>query len=93
MPEPDLRRSSISRATSLEEMADFWDSHDLTDYIDQMPDVTDQFEVYIQSVQHLVALDPDVQNEAIACAQRKGVSGETPVNLAVKEAVDRSTDG
>ena len=44
MNEPDdTPRTSISKARSLEEIADFWDTHSLADYWDQTHEVT--FEV------------------------------------------------
>ena len=88
MPEPEVRRSSISGATSLQEMGEYWDTHDLPD---NCPDVTDQFEIYIEAEQHLVAIDPDLLQDAIAAAQAKGITVETLVNLAVRQAVGPTT--
>ena len=42
------RKSSISKASSYEEIAEFWDTHNLADYWDQAEPV--EFEVDIQSV-------------------------------------------
>jgi len=41
------RRSSISRARSYKEMAEFWDTHDLADYREQTKSA--EFEVDIRS--------------------------------------------
>lgn len=83
-------KASISGGATPEEIGEFWDTHDLADYLDQTTDVTDQFESDIQSVRHLVALDPQLLQEAINCAHRQGIAVETLVNLAVKEALHRS---
>jgi hypothetical protein len=40
-------KSSISKAQSYEEMGEFWDTHDLTDYWDQTEPV--EFTVNLQS--------------------------------------------
>ena len=68
-------------------MAEFWDAHDLSDFEDLCPDVTDEFEISIETVQHLVAIDPDVLADASTVARRKGISVQTLVNLAVRQAV------
>jgi CopG antitoxin of type II toxin-antitoxin system len=41
------KRSSISKASSYEELGEFWDAHDLSEYWDQTVPV--EFEVDIQS--------------------------------------------
>lgn len=84
MPEPEVKRSSISKATSLEEMGEYWDTHELPN---DCPDVTDQFEVSIEAERHLVAIDPDLFEDAIGAAHAKGISVQTLVNLAVRQAV------
>ena len=56
MSEPkDTPRTSISKARSLEEIADFWDTHSLADYWDQTHEVT--FEVRAQR-RRRITLDP-----------------------------------
>jgi CopG antitoxin of type II toxin-antitoxin system len=83
-------KASISGGKTPEEIGEFWDIHDLTDYLDQTTDVTDQLEIDIQAVRHLVALDPQLLQQAISRAHREGITVETLVNLAVKEALGRS---
>lgn len=81
--------ASISGGKTPEEIGEFWDSHDFTDYEAASREVTDEFEFKIQSVRHLVSLDPRLVQEAIASAHRQGIAVQTLVNLAVKEALDR----
>lgn len=83
-------KASISGGTTPEEIGEFWDAHDLSDYLDQTTDVTEGFESEIQSVRHLVALEPRLLQEAIRSAHRQGITVATLVNLAVKEALGRS---
>jgi hypothetical protein len=68
-------------------MGEFWDTHDFTDYEASCPDVTDQFQINIQQESHLVVLHPQLMQEAIAAAERQGISVQTLVNLAVKDAL------
>lgn len=83
MNEPDdTRRTSVSKARSLDELADFWDTHSLADYWNQTHEVT--FKVRGQRRQR-VALDPDVYAQVEAQAHTQRVLPETLVNLWLKE--------
>jgi hypothetical protein len=87
--EPGGQVSSISGARTLWEIGEFWDSHDLTDYDEQTEEVTDQVEMRLPARPLRVAVDPDLLQEASATARRRGISLETLVNLAIREALDR----
>ncbi len=87
--EPGGQVSSISGARTLWEIGEFWDTHDLTQYDEQTKDVTDQIEVHLPPKPLRVAVDPDLLREASATARRQGISLETLVNLAIREALDR----
>jgi hypothetical protein len=83
MNEPeDIPRTSISKARSLEEIADFWDTHSLADYRDQTHEVT--FAVRAQR-RRRITLDPDVYAQVEAQAYTRGVLPETLVNLWLME--------
>ena len=72
---------------SVAEAAEFWDSHDLTDYWDQTREV--EGEVDIQRRVFLTALEPELAKKLIACARKQGVSTETLINVWLTE---RSND-
>ena len=55
-----IQRSSISKASTLEEIAEFWDNHSLDDYWDQTHEV--QFEVRAERKRR-VALDTQVYDK------------------------------
>jgi hypothetical protein len=83
MSEPkNTRRTSISKARSLEEIADFWDTHSLADHWDQTHEET--FEVRAQR-RRRITLDPDVYAQIEAKAHTRGVLPETLVNLWLME--------
>jgi hypothetical protein len=83
MSEPkNTRRTSLSKARSLEEIADFWDTHSLADYWDQTHEET--FEVRAQR-RRRITLDPDVYAQIEAKAHTRGVLPETLVNLWLME--------
>ncbi|OGG45976.1 MAG: hypothetical protein A3F84_17360 [Candidatus Handelsmanbacteria bacterium RIFCSPLOWO2_12_FULL_64_10] len=80
------KRDPISRHfKSIQEAADFWDSHDLTDYWDQTREA--HFEVDIQRRRFLTALEPELAKKLTACAHKQGVSTETLINVWLAEKV------
>jgi len=48
--------TSISKSRTLEEIAEFWDTHSLTDYADQIREV----EIEVRASHRRVTLDPKV---------------------------------
>jgi CopG antitoxin of type II toxin-antitoxin system len=88
MNEPeDTPQTSISKARTLEEIADFWDTHSLDDYWDQTCEAA--FEVRAQH-RRRIALDPDVYTQVVARAQARGILPETLVNLWLLERLQAS---
>ncbi len=77
------KRSSVSRAASLEEMGEFWDRHDLTDFDTDASDV--DFEV-----RNAVPVEPHLLARVESQAQQRGVSVETLVNLWLQEKVEET---
>jgi len=82
----DELTTSISKAHTLEEIADFWDTHSLADYWDQTHEV--EFEVRAMR-RRRVTLDPDVYTWIEAQAHSRGVSIETLVNLWLVEQLQK----
>jgi len=80
--EGDTQLTSISKARTLEEVADFWDNHSLADYWDQTYEV--EFEVRAKR-RRRVTLDPEVYAQLEAQARVRGVLLETLVNLWLAE--------
>jgi hypothetical protein len=86
---PGGQRGSISQGRTPWEIGEFWDAHDLTEYSEQTRDVTQQVEVALPPRPVRVVVDPDLLQEARAAAERRGISLEMLVNLAIREALDR----
>jgi hypothetical protein len=78
----NTQATSISKARTLEEVADFWDTHSLADYWDQTHEA--EFEVRAKR-RRRVTLDPEVYAQVEAQARTRGVSPETLVNLWLAE--------
>jgi predicted HicB family RNase H-like nuclease len=72
--------------SSGEEAADFWDSHDLTDYLDLTKEV--QVEADIKRRVFLTALEPSLAHQLTEIAHKQGISTETLINVWLKEKVE-----
>lgn len=70
--------TSISKAGTVEEIADFWDTHSMADYEGQTREV--EFEVRAKRKRR-ITLDPDVYAQIETRAHERGVLPETLVNL------------
>jgi len=79
------RTTSISKARTLEEIADYWDTHSLADHWEQTREV--EFEV---RAPHRITLDPEVYARLEERARTRGVSLATLVNSWLVEHL--STD-
>jgi hypothetical protein len=82
------RRSSISNASTYQEMGEFWDTHDLTDYHDQTYEV--EFEVDLQSERTYFPLEKSLFAKVRALAKQRGVTPETLLNLWVQEKLQEA---
>jgi len=83
----DTSVTSISKARTPDEIADFWDSHSLADYWDQTHEVA--FEVRAQR-RRRVTLDPEVYERVAAEARVRGILPETLVNLWLVERLQET---
>lgn len=75
--------SSISKVKTYEEMGEFWDNHEFTEFQDQVHEV--KMDVDIQVRHHYVSLDPHLMLEMGKEAASKGLSTQSLVNLVIKE--------
>ena len=83
----DAQITSISKAQTLEEVSDFWDTHSLADYWDQTQDV--EFEVRAKR-RRRVTLIPEVYEQIETQARTQGVLPETLVNLWLAERLQEA---
>jgi hypothetical protein len=90
---PDVRDDDVGRAAgisagrTIEEIAEFWDTHSLADHWDQTHEV--EFQVRAQR-RRRVTLDPDVYARLEAQARARGVQPETLVNLWLSERLQEA---
>lgn len=87
MVDSEVRDQIPEQFDTIEEAAEFWDSHDLADYWDLTEEV--EFEVNLQRRRYLVALDPELAEKLAAAAHQRGLSTETLVNLWLSERLQQ----
>jgi hypothetical protein len=75
--------SSLSKSRSIEEMAEFWDTHDAADYDEQTQPVEIEFD--LETRRHYIAIDPELQERLRKLAQARGISLESLANLWLQE--------
>ncbi|HRJ44144.1 MAG: BrnA antitoxin family protein [Caldilineaceae bacterium] len=79
--------SSISGARTLEEMADFWDTHSLADFDDQTYEVEMTFEPSAR--RSVVTIEPELMLDITQMARARNVSTQTLINVWLRQQVDR----
>jgi hypothetical protein len=70
---------------SLDELVEFFDSHDLGGYWDQMPEAT--FEVDLQRKTHLFALDAELASKLAGIARSRQTTSEALINAWLREKI------
>ncbi|MBI5474529.1 MAG: hypothetical protein HY961_19505 [Ignavibacteriae bacterium] len=75
--------SSLSQASSYQQMGEFWDTHDLSDYWSQTRKA--RFEVKIDSEVTYYALENSLSEKLQTLAKKKGVSSDTLLNLWIQQ--------
>lgn len=75
------RVGSISKARTLKEQAEFWDTHDTANY----PAEWVEIEVEAGARHHYVAIDPDLLSGVREVAHARGLSTESLINLWLQE--------
>lgn len=82
-------KSSISKASSYQEIGEFWDTHDLSDYWEKTHPV--DFEVDIESDGVYCSIDIHLAAEIRSVANRKGVSSSTLLNSWIREKLSQES--
>ena len=74
--------SSISHLRTIEEMAEFWDTHDTADYWEQFEEV--EISVTMKP-RHRVVIEDETYARVAEESRRRGMQPETLINLWVAE--------
>ncbi len=79
--------SSISQAHTLEEMAEFWDTHSLADYDAETYEVEMTFDPSAR--RPFVGIDPEVLADLRQIAHQRRVSVQTLVNVWLSQRIEQ----
>ena len=79
------RKSSISKASSYEEMGEFWDTHGLGDYWSKTRRV--KFDVMIESEVMYYPVEKNLSEMIQSLAKKRGVSSNILVNLLLQQTL------
>jgi hypothetical protein len=77
----------LSSFTSLDELVEFFDTHDMGDYEEDLPEA--DFEVDLRKKTHLVAIDEETNNRLTEIAEQEQTPAESLVNSWLKEKISR----
>ena len=83
------KTKTLPNFESLDKLVEFLETHDTSEYWDQMPEV--HFDIDIKKRTHLVALDEDLANEVTEIAKSKKTSSEALINSWIKEGLSKAT--
>ncbi len=79
------KSKDLPSSDRLNDLVDFFDTHDMGDYWDQMPEA--HFDVNIKRRKHLVAIDGTISAKLTEIAKSKKVSSENLINSWLKEKI------
>jgi len=79
------KSQSMPKFTSLDDLVEFFDTHDLGEYLDGMPDA--HFEVDIQRRTHLFALDEELVDKLTEIALSRQVPSTELINSWLREKI------
>lgn len=80
---PANKKDALPQSGSLDELVEFFETHDMGDYWDQMSEA--EFGIEIRRRKHLVALDEDLATTVAKIARSRHVSSESLINSLLRE--------
>ena len=83
------KSKKLPKFESLDKLVEFVDTHDTSEYWDQMPEV--HFDIDLKKRTHLVALDENLANEVTEVARSKKTSSEALINSWIKEKLSKAS--
>src|SRR5712691_6848342 len=88
--ESPMKKSKLPRTDSIQELAEFWDTHDLTDIEDELEEVTEL--VFVRGSAIKVHLESRQAEAVQQMAQAKGVTAEELIRAWVLQKLARSNN-
>ena len=86
-----MKKSKLPKSDSIEELAEFWDTHDLTDFEDELEEVAELAFVRSNAIKvHLESHDAEAVQKM---AKAKGISEEEIIRAWVLQKLHRRNNG
>jgi predicted DNA binding CopG/RHH family protein len=85
--ERPMKKSKLPKTDSIQELAEFWDTHDLTDFEDELEEVAEP--VFVRGAAIKVPLESGEVAAVEQMAQAKGVSREELIRAWVLQKLTR----
>ena len=82
-----MKKSKLPKTDSIQKLAEFWDTHDLTDFEDQLEEVVEP--VFVRGAAIKLHLQPREAKAVEQLAQGKGVSREELIRSWVLQRLTR----
>lgn len=82
-----MKKSKLPKTDSIQKLAEFWDTHDLTDFEGELEEVTEP--VFVRGTAIKVPLDSREVKAVEQMAQAKGVSREELIRAWVLQKLAR----
>ena len=86
-----MKKSKLPKTESIEKLAEFWDTHDLTDFEDELEEVAEP--VFVRGSAIRVHLESREAKALEKMAQAKGVSREALIRAWVLQKLARRKRG
>lgn len=82
------KTKTLPEFDSTAELVEFFETHDLGDYWEQMPEA--DFEIKLKRRKHLIALEEEVVAKVTRIAKARKVSSESLINTWLKEKLQQA---
>jgi predicted DNA binding CopG/RHH family protein len=82
-----MKKSKLPKTDSIQELAEFWDTHDLTDFEDELEEIAEP--VFVHGTAIKVPLESGEAKAVEQMAQAKGVSREELIRAWVLQKLAR----
>jgi hypothetical protein len=86
-----MKKTKLPKTDSIKKLAQFWDSHDLTDFDDELQEVNDP--VFVRAAPVKLLLEPREVQAVEQMAQAKGLSREELIRTWVQQKLARHGNG
>ena len=82
-----MKKSKLPKSDSIQELAEFWDTHDLTDFEDELEEVAEP--VFVRGAAVKVPLEAPEVEAVEQMAQAQGISREELIRTWVLQQLAR----